>query len=515
MAVILNKEKIQTGDVVCQKYSQTTVECDVIVPDVKPDISKILEVSGYISVSEKIIRSGKVYIRGTVNMTVLYAPDGDVISKVKNLTASQEFNHTIDANGADSDTYLMAEVEPESFNYSLINSRKVSLRCIAGISIKLTRINEFELPTDISGDDICTDISRLRLCNVSVNSENRLVLCEQLELPSGKPTIGEILKTTVFPQSMEFSFSENQAFVNGQVRICNLYTSADDGSVQLTEHTLPFSETLDVAGAEEDMEGEIEYSVSDMYCEVRDDSDGEARIIGIELGLCAVIRGLSIKEIDMISDAYSLNGECELSSEQREVEQLIDNSTAQLTHKTSISVPEILPEIKQICDVSTSASVERISADNGEITVFCNVHSHILYTSDDETIPLGAFSDTSEFSHTFTIPESTAATICDAKIFTEHTSYTLNGSGGIDLRVVLGLSLRSYNNEVIYPLTDICISEEQQNQHKPYITIYFVRGGDSLWKIAKKYKTTVDALKECNNLTSDLLKIGQQIKICR
>ncbi len=515
MAVILNKEKIQTSDVVCQKYSQTTVECDVIVPDVKPDIAKILEVSGYISVSEKIIRSGKVYIQGCVNMTVLYAPDGDVVSKVKSLTASQEFNHTIDANGTDSDAYLMAEVEPESFNYSLINSRKVSLRCIAGISIKLTRINEFELPTTISGDEIHTSISRLRLCNVSVNSENRLVLCEQLELPSGKPGISEILKTTVFPQSTEFSFNENQATVNGQVRICTLYISADDGSVQLAEHNLPFSEALDVEGAEEDMEGEIEYSVSDMYCEIRDDSDGEPRIIGIELGLSAVIRALSIKEIDMINDAYSLVGECELSSSQKEIEQLIDNSTAQLTHKTTISVPEILPDIKQICDISTSASVERISADGGEITVFGNVHNHILYTSDDEAIPLGAFSDTSEFSHTFTVPEAAASTICDAKIFTEHTSYTLNGNGGIDLRVVLGLSLRSYNNEEIHPITDICISEEEENHRKPYITIYFVRSGDSLWKIAKKYKTTVEALKECNNLTSDHLKIGQQIKICR
>ena len=34
MSVILNKEKIQTGDVICQKYNRTTVECDVIVPDV-------------------------------------------------------------------------------------------------------------------------------------------------------------------------------------------------------------------------------------------------------------------------------------------------------------------------------------------------------------------------------------------------------------------------------------------------------------------------------------------------
>ncbi len=515
MSFILNKEKVQTGDVICQKYSQTMVECDVIVPDIKPDISKILEVSGYITVSEKVIRSGKVYLQGCVNMTVLYAPEGDVISKVASLSASREFNHTIDTGGADSAANLSVEVEPESFNYSLINSRKVSLRCMAGISIKLTRVAELEIPVSITGDGICVNTTPLRLCNTTVNSENRLVLCEQLEMPSGKPTIGEILKTTVFPQSLEFSFSENQATAHGEVKICNLYTSADDGSVQFAEHTIPFRETLDVEGAEEDMEGEIEYSVSDMYCEVRDDSDGEARIIGIELGLYAAIRGLSIREFNMICDAYYPDGETEISSEQKTVEQLIDNSTAQLTHKASLNVPEILPDIKQVCDISAAASVERITVDNGEITVFGKLLCNVLYTADDEMMPLAAFSDASEFSHSFAVPDCTDSTICDAKIFTEHISYTLNGGGGIDLRAVLGLSLRSYKTEVINPISDISVSEECENHPKPYITIYFVKSGDTLWNIAKRYKTTVEALKECNNLSSDNLQIGQQIRICR
>lgn len=40
-------------------------------------------------------------------------------------------------------------------------------------------------------------------------------------------------------------------------------------------------------------------------------------------------------------------------------------------------------------------------------------------------------------------------------------------------------------------------------------TTYTVKSGDSLYSIAKKYNTTVDKLKELNNLTSNLLNIGQ------
>ncbi len=42
---------------------------------------------------------------------------------------------------------------------------------------------------------------------------------------------------------------------------------------------------------------------------------------------------------------------------------------------------------------------------------------------------------------------------------------------------------------------------------------YTVQKGDSLWSIAKKYNTTVEELKAANNLSSNLLSIGQVLKI--
>ncbi len=45
-----------------------------------------------------------------------------------------------------------------------------------------------------------------------------------------------------------------------------------------------------------------------------------------------------------------------------------------------------------------------------------------------------------------------------------------------------------------------------------YIT-YTVVKGDSLYAIARKYNTTVDAIKTLNNLTSNILQIGQILKI--
>ena len=42
---------------------------------------------------------------------------------------------------------------------------------------------------------------------------------------------------------------------------------------------------------------------------------------------------------------------------------------------------------------------------------------------------------------------------------------------------------------------------------------YIVKSGDSLWKIATNYGVSVNALKQANGLTSDLLSIGQVLVI--
>ena len=42
---------------------------------------------------------------------------------------------------------------------------------------------------------------------------------------------------------------------------------------------------------------------------------------------------------------------------------------------------------------------------------------------------------------------------------------------------------------------------------------YTVRSGDTLWLLAQRYGTTVAEIKRLNNLTSDMLSVGQVLKI--
>ena len=72
--------------------------------------------------------------------------------------------------------------------------------------------------------------------------------------------------------------------------------------------------------------------------------------------------------------------------------------------------------------------------------------------------------------------------------------------------------LKSYNNLTSNLLSIGQMLKIPQGKTSPE-NIYTVKKGDSLWTIANRYNTTVEKIKVLNNLTSNLLSIGQQLKI--
>ena len=72
--------------------------------------------------------------------------------------------------------------------------------------------------------------------------------------------------------------------------------------------------------------------------------------------------------------------------------------------------------------------------------------------------------------------------------------------------------LKSYNNSTSNLLSIGQVLKIPQGKTSTE-NIYTVKKGDSLWTIANRYNTTVEKIKVLNNLTSNLLSIGQQLKI--
>ena len=73
----------------------------------------------------------------------------------------------------------------------------------------------------------------------------------------------------------------------------------------------------------------------------------------------------------------------------------------------------------------------------------------------------------------------------------------------------LGTTLLQVGQQLLIPTGGVDMPTEDDEMGITYV----VKSGDSLWSIAKRYDISVDELKNANNLTSNLLTIGQELVI--
>lgn len=73
-------------------------------------------------------------------------------------------------------------------------------------------------------------------------------------------------------------------------------------------------------------------------------------------------------------------------------------------------------------------------------------------------------------------------------------------------------ALNNLTNNTIHVGQNLKVKSESEKPVEDYL-VYTVKSGDSLWKIASMYDTTVATLKSINNLKSDTLTINQQILV--
>lgn len=92
------------------------------------------------------------------------------------------------------------------------------------------------------------------------------------------------------------------------------------------------------------------------------------------------------------------------------------------------------------------------------------------------------------------------------------TLYGIANKYGLTVDELKKMNNLKNNNLTINQKLLVSGTGETDNSGSEYDT-YIVKSGDSLWSIASRYNTTVDKLKDINNLSSNLLSIGQKLLI--
>lgn len=93
----LRKESVQMLRIKSKATSQVTFDVDYNVPDVKPDIGRMIQSKGEVSMDEVRLGEGKAFIKGNLLADMLYV--GEEAGKVHSLTAKLSFEETLNLEG--------------------------------------------------------------------------------------------------------------------------------------------------------------------------------------------------------------------------------------------------------------------------------------------------------------------------------------------------------------------------------------------------------------------------------
>ncbi|MDD4494097.1 MAG: DUF3794 domain-containing protein [Eubacteriales bacterium] len=516
MALELLQKDVKVSRVICRQKSSTVIENDIIVPDSKPDISKILIVDAEVYKSDVGCSRGMANVSGTIRYKILYVAD-DEEGSVRSIVSDFPFTVDADAPGAEDGMYCNANCVVEYIEYEVSNSRKLGIKTIMETSCKVREEKEFLIAEDIEGED---DIQQLRK-RYTINSftgrgTENFIVSDSMEIPAGKTSVVEVLRTDTKLSNLDCKVADDKVVVKGEVNISTLYTSDDEErKIESVEYEIPFTQFIEIDGIEDDCGYEINCEITDALTSAQEDIDGELRLLDSSIELTVDASGFRQISVDSVADAYSPKRNIKLKKENIVIEEYSRQEKNSFFMKEMISIDDN-DNIGEIFNVIAKPKVSEYTAFENKLTIEGLAECNILYVSGSADQPVRNYKQELPFKQSIAIEGLKAGQECEVWVDVQHLNYSLASSQEVDLRLSLDALVKLSAETEIPVITEAEEEEtaETRSESSVSVLIYFAKAGDSLWNIAKKYRTTVEAIERVNELeTGAKLVLGQQIFI--
>ena len=503
--------KAQTG----RQSSQILLEGDMIVPDSKPDLQEILRCGGKVKIREKRIHDDRVSFAGELLVHVLYtAKNGE--QPVYAIEATLPLEDFIHMDGLEKDMEVMLKAWLEHLDCSIINDWKIAVKAVIGITAAAEQKKNAEILSGVEGAGVETLTGMLRMEQETAELKDRFTVKEELTLPSAKPEIGEVLWKEVSLTEQDIRPMEGKAMVRGNVKICILYTDAQGNGLGSFTEKIPFSGYLEGNGIDgrTNMNGTL--TIEEAKLTPMPDDDGETRMLAADVTVGAKLNGSEMAEQEILLDAYVPNGTVELQRETVTYPVMVAEGKNQFSLKERIQLENgELPmlrteEVWGEVQPGESRTMEDAVEAEGVLEV------DILYHSADDGAPVCMIRRGIPFTQVMELKGVQEGDEADVEIRLEEMDFQMLTENEGELRATLTMETAVRRQETADTVTDITLKEEKECQPAAGAVIYMVQKGDSLWKIAKRYRTTVADIVAINDIENpELIYPGQKLLIIK
>lgn len=500
------REQIKASQYVGHKNFVELVEGDIVVSDIKPDILSLVKVVGKPFITSKEVLDKKVKIKGVVDIYAIYIAD-DEKNSLKGITASLNFEETFDMDNVESGMTPIVKYKLGPIESRVLNSRKITVKCPVEIDLKIMKKLDFEIATDILDENDIQVLKNPIEINTLVGCNSEVVsISDNVSLSENNLPIGEILECNIDIINEDYKISYNKVLAKADAKVNMVYIADDNaGTIQTFETLIPFTGFIDIEGITDTAELEIIYNLENYYIKPIY-QEMKANSVSIEASVEILVIAHESKEVITVQDVYNPNEVLKFDAKAVEIDQSNKNNIHQANIKQVLSIPEL--ENSRLFDVMVrSGMIEKKELDD-RIVVDGNVSVEISYYQLDKKM-IETKKIELPFQETIPVDRNSRN---DISMDVLDVDYEMLQPSQLQISIGIIFQNDSVNKLRIYLLDNLEQTNEKQAPVAS-IVVYPVKAGDSLWSIAKKFRTTVDSIKESNELVDDKIFPGEQLII--
>ncbi len=497
----IKKEIINLRSKDVRLNSNVCAEGDIIVPDIKPDIREILLADAVATITSEEYKNGKLYISGKVNFTVLYKPETEDGECVKSIKTSIDFSESADISGGE-DLRFYADAKTEHIGFTLVNSRKLSVKVIVSVEINGYKDETFSPISEIT--DCCAQ-SKCKGYNIYMpvaDVKEEIQISDFLTVPENMPDIDEILKVEAFASGGECKVMNGKVMVKGTLNTNTLYRPTDAAiPLMCAYHQIPFTEIIEAEGADENSVANVSFCVCDTSAQARGDMNGDTKIISAEFLVNARLKVSKTVEKRVVDDCYGINKMIKTEKENVKILEFVTADRTGFSETQQVKMPKN-SGLGEIVSVSVKPMVRDTYIKDGEVCADGTLVSFLLYTEEGKTNEVKSAVTESDFTFKRAVrglDRNKNDLIIECDINAEETYADKVNSETAEVKAQLLANFKVLKTNEIRLIKECEMYEkESENEHPCGLVIYFTKEGDTLWDVAKRYETTTEKIKRAN-----------------
>ena len=473
---------------------------ETIVPDTCPDIGEILCVRPRLFLQRREAAEGRGEFSGLIRVGILYRPEES--GGLASLETALPFSAAVENAAVSADCILWTVPRIIRSDVHLLNSRKVLVKVVYQLEVTPccprteTFLSYIEDPGLWGIRQQTGTVSRF----VPVSVHEKTFRCQDtFAVPADRPDPEEVLSAEARCRCGETRVVGDKLLIKGEA-ILDLLCHGGEGELFSIQFSLPFSQVMD--GESEGDLCRVSLLLSDVSC-APDPED--PRTFRADLTVTAQGEVCRTAEIPMLSDLYSTSYDLRIQRGEVPAGTLVDRDEAMETARI------ILPDVSGPCQ-DLQITLGRSDLRKEEDVLFLDQEVRISVLCMGEDGPVGA-----ERMETVTHRlETGAGDLCLWMAEPAGAPSASAGTGGLEITVPLTFRWLLLEDGACPVIRQVDPGEKlERGEDTPSLVVRAVGEGQTLWDMAKAYRSSQEEIMAASGLTGEELYPGQMLLIPR